>query len=192
MKLWLLLRIMDKVDFPQGIEKLLNMGNLRPEARKTKGNRESRRTEFTQILEQSIFELGNLGPLPEINPSEEAAQGLLDEVHSRGNDLKRKPLPEELLQYKKAVRNLLHYVVENCYELQEVQGIVKKTVFRGKSEWRTTVFHQVQIVDKRLNQLAADIITRHIAELDLASRIDEITGLLVDLTITGKIRERDE
>jgi hypothetical protein len=40
--------------------------------------------------------------------------------------------------------------------------------------------------------LAAEILSKQITELELKSRVDEITGLLVDLTITGKIRERDE
>ena len=187
--------IMDKVDLPQGIERFLNIGNTKTNTRKTKGKSdvsESRRSEFSEILEQAAMESNPLGPLQDIAPSEEAVQGLIDAVQSAGNDLKRRPLPDEFLQYKKAIRNFIHYVVENCYELQELQGIVKKTSFRGKSEWRTTIFRQVQIVDQKLNQLAADMITRHISELDLKTKINEITGLLVDLTITGRIRERDE
>ena len=190
---------MDKVDSSQGIERFLNIGNVignvKTEARKTRGKaslREGRRTEFSKILEQSIHESGALGPLPDIAPSEEAVQELIDTVQSTGDDLRRRPLQEQLLKYKKAVRIFLHYVVENCYELQELQGVVKKTVFRGKTEWRTKTFQQVRIVDHKLNQLAADIITKHITELDLKSKIDEITGLLVDLTATGRIRERDE
>ena len=186
---------MDKVDLVQGIEKLLNMGNVKTERRKAQGKAglgESRRKEFTGVLERSFMESDSLGPLPDISPSEEAVQELIDTVQSTGDDLRRRPLPDELFLYKRAVRNFLHYVVENCYEMQESQGIAKKTAYRGKSEWRTTIFHQVRIVDQQLNQLAADILTKHIFELDLKSKIDEITGLLVDLTVTGRIKERDE
>jgi len=185
---------MDKVDFPHGVERFLNAGT-KTEARRARekaGPRENRRSEFSGILERSILESSELGPLSEIAPSENAVQGLIDEVYSTGNDLKRRPLQEELLRYKKAVRNFLHYVVENGYEAQKLQGIVKKTVIRGKTEWRTTVFHQVQIIDQKLNQLAADIITKHISELDLHSKVEEITGLLVDFIVTGKVKERDE
>jgi hypothetical protein len=186
---------MDKVDVSQGIERFLNIGNTKTATRKTHGKtgtRESSRSEFSEILESSFMESNALGPIPEITPSEEAVQELLDAVQSTGNELKRKPLPNELLEYKKAVRNFIHYVLENCYELLEVQGIVKKTTFRGKTEWKTTIFHQVRIVDQKLNQLAAETLTRHISELDLRTKVDEITGLLVDLTVTGRIRERDE
>jgi len=184
---------MDKVDFPHGVERFLNVGaGAKIDARKTREKGGPRRSEFNKILEYSTLEFGELGPLSEISPSEEAVQELIDEVQSTGNDLKRRPLAGELLRYKKAVRNFLHYVVENCYELRELQGIVKKTVIRGKTEWKTTIFHQVRVVDQKLNQLAADIITKHISELELQSKIEEITGLLVDLTVTGKIRERDE
>jgi uncharacterized protein YaaR (DUF327 family) len=182
---------MDKIDFPHGIERFLNAGT-QSEARKTKEKAGPRRREFNNFLECQLLESGELGPLSEISPSDEAVQELIDEVQSTGNDLKRRPLADELLRYKKAVRNFLHYVVENSYELRELQGIVKKTVIRGKTEWKTTIFHQVRVIDQKLNQLAADIITKHISELDLQSKIEEITGLLVDLTVTGKIRERDE
>ena len=186
---------MDKVDFPHGIERLLNSGSIKTESRKSRGKagvNDSRRTAFSEILGQSILKSSYLGPLPDISPSEEAVQELIDAVQSKGDDLKRRPFPEELLQYKKAVRDFLHYVVENCYELQETQGIVKKRIIRGKTEWKSKDFHQLHIIDQKLNQLAADIITKHISDLDLASKVDEITGLLVDLTVTGRIRERDE
>jgi uncharacterized protein YaaR (DUF327 family) len=139
------------------------------------------------------------GPLRETAPSEEALQELLDSVHGAGDDLKRRPFPDAILNYKQAVRNFLHYVVQNSYDLQEVQGIKKKTSFQGSAAdtpggtvWKSKVYHQIQIIDQKLEILAADILAKQIAELDLKSRIDEIRGLLVDLTVTGKIKERDE
>jgi uncharacterized protein YaaR (DUF327 family) len=177
---------MDKVDFPQGIiEKALNTGNLSPTslggARGKDGPRKARgRTGFSVALERSILDIGEMGPLTEVSPSEEAVQKLLDDVQSTGDDLKRRPSPDEILSYKKAVRDFLHYVVENSFELKQSQSVMSK--FQNKKS-----FLQIHVIDQKLEELAAGILTRQINQLDLKNRLDEITGLLVDLTVTGII-----
>jgi uncharacterized protein YaaR (DUF327 family) len=129
-----------------------------------------------------------MGPLRDIEPSEEALQELLDNVRGAGDDLKNRPFPQEILKYRQAARDFLHYVLENGYKLEEFQGIKKKVAFRGETEWKATVYHQIRVVDQKLDQLAADILSRHITQLDLKAKIDHITGLLVDLTVSGKIQ----
>jgi len=185
---------MDKVDFTAA--SLLNTTihpGLKAEAKRTKAKDELRgahKTLFSEFLEQST--LADLGPLMELSPSEEALTELMDAVHSAGSDLKERPFADEILRYKKAVRNFVHYVIENGYEVQVSQGIKKKIASRGKDEWRTTVYRQVKVVDKKLEELAAAILAGQITQLQRVSKIDEITGLLVDLTITGVIKERDD
>jgi uncharacterized protein YaaR (DUF327 family) len=51
---------------------------------------------------------------------------------------------------------------------------------------------QIQIIDTKLEELAARILTGQADKLERVSKIDEIAGLLVDVTVTGRIRERDE
>ncbi|MDR0313658.1 MAG: YaaR family protein [Treponema sp.] len=180
---------MDKVDFSQGIETTLNNGNLSPSilggtrtsTRRTRATG-SKRKEFSNALERSILDLGELGPLTTIAPSEEAVHELLDAVHSAGNDLKHRPFPEEILSYKKAVRDFLHYVVENSFELEQSQ-----TAMRKRKELKP--YMQIRVIDQKLEELAAGILTRQINQLDLKNRLEEITGLLIDLTVTGKISQ---
>ena len=185
---------MDRLDFSQGIENALNSGlpagkkkEIRPELRRTRSGAkpgESRRSVFSDILENSTLEMQNLGPLPSTTPSEEAIEVLLDEVRSSADSLKRRPLPQEMLEYKKAVRNFLHYVVNNSYEIELAHGKKKK--------WDSKVieYSYVRIIDQKLEELAAGILLKQINELQLKNKLEEITGLLVDLTITGKINER--
>jgi len=181
---------MDKVDFYQGIENALNTGV--PGGRKTgirRAKNESRQKTFSEVLEHSIMETPDLGPLTAIDPSEEAVQNLLDEVRSAGDSLKRRPLPQEMLDYKKTVRNFLNYVVKNSYEIQQFQGIKRKIYVRGEKRWDSRIHHQIRIVDQKLEQLASEILLKQINDLDLNARLEEITGLLVDFTISGKITE---
>ncbi|MCL2374148.1 MAG: YaaR family protein [Treponema sp.] len=149
----------------------------------------TRKTKFSQALEN--FSPASLGPLRELAPSEEAITELMDAVHSTGSDLKDRPFPEEILRYKRAVRNFINYVVENSYEVHLEQGIKKKVVIRGETKWKDTVYHQVRVVDQKLDELAAAILSGQTNQLERLSKMDEITGLLVDLTLSGSIRERD-
>ena len=165
---------------------------LKPAVKKAKHKEEAQgkgKFKFSDILDK--FAPAPLGPVRNLAPSEEALTELMDAVHSTGSDLKDRPFPDEILRYKKAVRDFIHYVVENGYEIYKVQGIKKKTVIRGETEWKDVVYQQVRVVDQKLEELAAAILSGQASQLERVSKLDEITGLLVDLTITGAIRERD-
>ncbi|MDR0472821.1 MAG: DUF327 family protein, partial [Treponema sp.] len=132
---------MDRVD--ASAVSFLNVpfnSDLKPGVKKTKDkdNLRLRRTLFSDMVEKSIA--GELGPIMELDPSEEALTQLMDAVHSTGSDLLDRPFPDEILKYKKAVRNFVHYILENGYELQKLQGVKKKTVIRGEAEWKTMVY----------------------------------------------------
>jgi len=116
----------------------------------------------------------------------------MDAVHSAGSDLRDRPFPDEILRYKKAVRDFVNYVVENGYEKYDVEGIKKKVVIRGETKWTANVYHQVRVVDQKMEELAAAILSGQTTQLTRVSKLDEITGLLVDLTISGVIKERDD
>ncbi|MDR1107722.1 MAG: DUF327 family protein [Spirochaetaceae bacterium] len=123
----------------------------------------------------------------EYAPSEAAVQELLDEVHSSGDDLKKRPFPEEIKRYKRAVRNFLHYVLENSYETENQLGIPNslKSGFRGPRGSPRALerksYTVVQVVDQKLEQLAAGILAGQVTQLEILARINEITGILVNL-----------
>ncbi|MCL2205249.1 MAG: YaaR family protein [Treponema sp.] len=146
------------------------------------------KSKFSEILETFA---PSLGALPDIAPSEETLTALMDAVHSCGSDLVDRPFHDEILKYKKAVRNFVHYVVENSYEVYKDQGIKKKVIIRGEAKWKDVVYHQVRVIDQKLEELAAAILSGQADRLQRVSKTDEITGLLVDLTISGVIKERD-
>jgi uncharacterized protein YaaR (DUF327 family) len=189
---------MDKVDFshdfsndPTGFLNSSIYSGVKGEAKKAGKKselRKSRDLKFPEILEQSAADSAEaLGSLKDIAPSEEAVQELLDAVRGAGDDLRQRPVPEEILKYKKAVRNFLHYVVQNGYTVEKQAGIpnAQKPGYKG-SLWdpaakRAMEFHVVQVVDQKLDRLAAEILTGQISQLKLLAKLEEITGLLVDL-----------
>jgi uncharacterized protein YaaR (DUF327 family) len=154
---------------------LLNPGvyaNLKAELNKAKEKtpaRGLRKFKFSNLLDNALEETRSAGARP---ASEEALQELLDEVHSAGDLLKKRPFPEEIKRYKRAVGDFLQYVVENSFAVAESTG---GNILRRKK------YTMIQVVDRKLEQLAAGILSGQSGQLELLARVDEIAGLLVNL-----------
>jgi uncharacterized protein YaaR (DUF327 family) len=166
---------MDKIDPGSGLP-FFNPAaytNARMETRDKGAVKALKKTPFSRLLETRNAEaMAEAGALPDYPPSEETLRELLDDVHSAGDALKQRPLAEEIKQYKRAVRHFLHYVVENGYG-------IKTENYLFKHEKRRKV--QIEVVDQKLEQLASGILSGQLGQVELLARLDEITGLLVDL-----------
>ena len=172
---------MDKIDFT-GLSPFNPPFRQKAETKKSKS--ELRRTDkarvFSDIMD-SYIPMAELGPLPNLAPSEETLTKLMDAVHSTGSDLLDRPFQEEILRYKRAVRNFINYVVENGYAV--------KTIPSKRRELKNLKPHvQIEIIDRKLDELAVAILSGQTNQLQRVSKLDEIKGLLVDLTITGAIK----
>ena len=173
---------MDKVDF--SLASLLGNSSahkqMAQKAKKGERAKANRKAQFTETMKKVMS--SELGPLREYAPSEEALTELMDAVHSAGSDLLDRPFQEEILKYKRAVRNFVHYIVENSFDVEKLQ-----TRRRGS----TKIHVQVQVIDRKLEEMAAAILLGQATQLERVSKIDEIKGLLIDLTISGAIRGKD-
>jgi uncharacterized protein YaaR (DUF327 family) len=98
--------------------------------------------------------------------------GLLDDVHSCGDALKKCPFPDEIQQYKRAVKRFMQFVVHNTFDVKNEQVKI-----RGKEK----VYTSVTVIDQKLESLAAKIMASQGEKLDILTRVHEINGLLVDL-----------
>lgn len=106
-------------------------------------------------------------------PPEKILEALLDEVHSSGDLLKEKQLPDNIVAYKNAVRSFVRYIVDRAYTVTESTS--------GGNILKRKKFTQVQVIDQKLEQLAAGILSNQKDQLGLLGKIEEINGLLVDL-----------
>lgn len=104
---------------------------------------------------------------------EKILETLLDDVHSTGDNLKEKPLPDTIVAYKNAVRAFVKYIVARTYIVTESTS--------GGNILKRKKFTQVQVIDQKLEQLAAGILSNQRTQLGLLEKIEEINGLLVDL-----------
>jgi uncharacterized protein YaaR (DUF327 family) len=181
---------MAKIDSPDPASFFLNpaaYSQVKAEAKKSRSKpvRGGGQTRFSTLLEAG--KSAELGPLPDLPVCEETVNQLMDEVRGAGDDLRNRPFPDEIVRYKRAVRNFMHYVVENGYAVERQAGIPNylRPGYRGprgtpQSQDRR-VHVQIQVIDKKLEDMAAMILTSQIDQLELTTRLEEITGLLVDL-----------
>lgn len=146
-------------------------------AGETKKKEKSGIHRFAQLVKSEVIE-----PAPEdaaipahlagLSP-EKVLECLLDDVHSAGDLLKEKQLPDNIVAYKNAVRSFMKYVVDRSYTVTERTS--------GGNILKRKKFTQVQIIDQKLEQLAAGILSNQRDQLGLLGKIEEINGLLVDL-----------
>jgi uncharacterized protein YaaR (DUF327 family) len=112
---------------------------------------------------------------------------LMDDVRDKGDILKSRPLPEEIIRYKQAVRNFINYVVHNAYELEKDEGLKNKykPTFQGRRSSpegdNFNMYTKIQVIDKKLEDLAAMLLASQSDQMKLVSRLEEIRGLLIDL-----------
>jgi len=156
--------------------------------KKSKGARKGEKTEFSSLFDSLRAKTADeLGPLKNLPASEDAVNALMDEVRDSGDVLKDRPLPDEIMRYKQAVRNFINYIVKNAYTIDHEKGIPKflKPGFKGQrgtpeamSQKRHTV---ILVIDKKLEDMAAMLLSSQSRQMELVSRLEEIKGLLIDL-----------
>jgi uncharacterized protein YaaR (DUF327 family) len=156
------------------------------EEKKTKGVRRDK--QFSRIFDDLRGKTADeLGPLRDLPVSEDTVNLLMDEVRSTGDTLKSRPLPEEIMRYKQSVRNFINYVVQNVYSIEYEEGIPNKykPAFKGRRNTpegeKQKSYTKIQVIDKKLEDLAAMLLSGQMQQMKLVSRLEEIRGLLVDL-----------
>jgi uncharacterized protein YaaR (DUF327 family) len=181
---------MANITFPDGSSPLFNpaaYGEASAEARKTKtpapekGGKNKKTAEAKEGF-VSFFEKAVLGKVRELPRSEDSLHELLDEVHSAGDVLVKRPFPPEIAAYREAVRNFIHYVVQNSFDTEEQTSRVKVRKLGGGVEiGEQKKFTLVRVIDSKLEGMAAAIMRGQLNQLEILEKLDEIKGLLVDL-----------
>ncbi|MDR1444280.1 MAG: YaaR family protein [Treponema sp.] len=182
---------MAKVDFPPDSNGTfldpLSYAKVNPRSRTgvKRGSRRPTGTDepgFSSVLEQA--RTAGAEPAPPV--SGETVNRLLEEIRNAGDVLRERPSLEEILAYKKAVRDFIRYVVDNGYQVEVQQRMTKyqNPAFSGGSggpERQKRPVYNIRLIDRKLDELAAMILNRQLSQLELLSRLEEIRGLLIDL-----------
>ncbi len=106
-------------------------------------------------------------------PGEQTLRALLDEVTAAGETLKANPVPDTITAYRKAVQAFVRYVVHNSYDVTEHTS--------GRNVLKRKKFTQLEVIDQKLDQLAAGILFNQKDQIHMLARVEEINGLLIDM-----------
>jgi len=97
---------------------------------------------------------------------------IVDEIVSTGNELVRSPTPQNLSKYKEAIKKFLKLIEKKLYKIS------------GKLDTSTgapRLHIVVEKIDEKLKELAETIFSSERATINLASKVEEINGLILDL-----------
>lgn len=102
--------------------------------------------------------------------SEQELKKMADDIKKRGNRLVLTKTYADVRMYKKLIKEYLESVLEFMYS-------TKKDI----SFWQTQYFITVDTIDAKLEELTTQLLGEEKENLDIASTIDEIQGLIVDI-----------
>ncbi len=137
---------------------------------------------FERILaeQQEVSDVSTLSLPPEIAslPESEILSALLDSVSESGDALKDRPVPDNIMRYKEAVRNFMKFVVSRSFSAETSEGIKIRKGLEFKPQKQYT---QIHVIDEKLERLAAGILSSQKDKLAILAAVEEINGLLVNL-----------
>ncbi|MBI9109061.1 MAG: DUF327 family protein [Spirochaetales bacterium] len=106
-------------------------------------------------------------------------EDLLDDVHQQGERLINDPSFSSIDSYKQSVRNFIHYVLKQAVRVESIEGAKFNRFKPSNKQKRYTL---ISVIDDKLDKLAAGILLNQGRQLNLLAKVEEINGLLVDLT----------
>ena len=135
-------------------------------------NKKDKKITFVSILNSEIETTENVSGVSEIYDIEDI-ESVLDKVFETGEKLKQNQSLENIKNYKKIVKKFLEYIIKNTFKVEEKTS--------GVNILKRKKFTLVKIIDKKLESLATDVLSRQKKQFDILQKIDEINGLIVDL-----------
>ncbi|GKU25376.1 YaaR family protein [Clostridium folliculivorans] len=102
--------------------------------------------------------------------SEEQLKDLMDDIKKKGNRLVITKSYADVRAYKNQIKEYLKSVLEYMYN-------VKKDI----SFWQTQYFITVDTIDVKLQEITDALLSEEKDNISIASTVDEIQGLMVDI-----------
>lgn len=102
--------------------------------------------------------------------SHEQLKKMVDDIKKKGSRLVLTKTYADVRAYKKMIKEYLESVLDLMYNS-------KKDI----SFWQTQYFITVETVDEKLQELTKNVLNEEMENINVASTIDEIQGLIVDI-----------
>ena len=93
---------------------------------------------------------------------------MLDKIKEAGERLKQTKTKEDVVEYKLQIQAYLAFVLENFYRIRQDYEMGRMLI-------------RVEIINKKIEELTAALLEQQKGNIEIVGKIDEITGLLLDL-----------
>jgi len=93
---------------------------------------------------------------------------MLKKIKAAGDKLKRTKSRANVIEYKEYIQEYLSFVLENYYRIRQDFGLGRLLV-------------RVEVINKKVEELTRALLEQQRKNIAIAGKIDEITGLLIDL-----------
>jgi hypothetical protein len=132
-------------------------------------NRNLKLESRTNISKSDFSESLNLANKPK---TKEELELQMKEIKETGEKLVVTKSYEDVLKYKKLIKNYLKSVVDYIYDIN-----------KNSSFWDRSYFTTVKSINEKLEDITRELIYEEQENINIASKIDEINGLLVDIYV---------
>ena len=102
-------------------------------------------------------------------------EALIQEIEEEGKILMSRPHKEGVLKYKKLIKVFLDQALKKGYEIRSSRSSEK---VRNKNLYRMII-----AMDQKVAELMNEVMRLQKSKLKLASRIEEIRGILMDMLV---------
>ncbi len=99
--------------------------------------------------------------------------GMLEEITTHGKRLAKRMDLKEMKHYRELIKEFMNEIVNRSHKFSRENFLDKKG--------RHRVYTMIKLVDKNLDELAAELIKDEKDHLAILNKIDEIRGLLLDI-----------
>lgn len=123
----------------------------------------------TRKIKQGISFSESFNQVNKLKTKEEVDK-YLNQIKEIGKKLIHTKGYTDVINYKQVIQKYLKSVVDYAYEID------KKDSF-----WNKNYFRTVNVVNEKLESITRDFFNDEKENIDMASKIDEINGLLIDL-----------
>ncbi|NLC19406.1 MAG: YaaR family protein [Clostridiales bacterium] len=98
---------------------------------------------------------------------------MMEEIQAQGKKIAKHVDVRDLKHYRELIRQFLNEIVSRSHKFSRENFLDKKG--------RHRVYAMIRLVDKNLDELAAELIKEEKDHILILSKVDEITGLLLDI-----------
>ena len=133
---------------------------------------------FESYVESEVLTAGAVKGIDAFDEDSDL-EDLLDDVHQQGEQLIKENSLAAIEAYKKSVRNFIHYVIQQAIKVESLEGAKFNRFKPSNKQKRYTL---ISVIDDKLDKLAAGVLMNQGKQLNLLAKVEEINGLLVDLT----------